>query len=325
MPVTKPLSAEFLFQMQAQDYVVSHDQCLEGGLTRHVIAGRLARHGWQRLLPGVYLCHPGTPSRRQRMVAALLYAGPGSAIDADDACVFYGVQAVRADDHIIRVVVDAASDVRSRGFVVVRRTVAPIRTVDTDRLRYLEPAAAVVASARLRTSPRRVLAILSDAVQRGVIREQDLVRAHIQGPPRNARLCDAALEQVTGGVRSAWEGEFRWLAESSLLLPPLLYNRKIRLPTGDIFVPDALCVEAALVHETNGRRAHGRDDLFEDMQQRHELLTVSGLAALHSSPHRLRTAGRIVLARFEELYLQRRGMGLPPGVVLLPVDGDNAA
>ena len=304
-----------------QDWVVTGAQAQRAGLTARAVLDRVQRNRWKRLLPDVYLAHPGEPSRRQLLIAALLYAGPDSAIDADDACAFHGLTSVRPDSDLVRVVVPQTSVVRSHRFVLVRRTSTPIRTIETGRLRYVEPAAGVVAAARLRSVDRRVLAILSEAVQRRVVTPDDLLRAHVQGPPRNAKPTARALEQLRAGVQSAPEGEFRLLAEASRVLPPLLYNRRLRLPSGAIVVPDALALDAGLVHETNGRRAHARDDLFEDMQVRHEAMTTAGLTVLHTSPQRLRRNGREVLVGFERCYARLRGNGLPRGVVLLPDRG----
>lgn len=167
-----------------------------------------------------------------------------------------------------------------------------IQVVSTERLRYLEPAAAVIAATRRLSSDRAVLALVSDAVQRGVVGFEALMRAHIQGPPRNSRRADRALEHVGAGVRSAPEGDFRRLAEASTILPPLLYNRMLRLPSGRCISPDALAAEAGLVHETNGRGPHRRDDLFEDMQERHDAMTEAGLTVLHNPPRRIWLAGR---------------------------------
>lgn len=302
----------------AQDHVVTRQQLLAGGVTRHGIENRFEYDGWQRLLPEVYLTHPGEPSRRQRLVAALLYAGEGAAIDADDACAFHGLRAVRPDDDLVRVVVPDESKARSFGFVRVRRTKAPIRVVTTELLRYLEPAAAAIAAARLRRDDRVVLAILSDAVQRRIVSHRDLVRAHVQGSPRNATRTDRALEHLGAGIRSAPEADFRMLAEASTVLPPLLYNARLQLPSGRVVSPDALAVDAALVNETNGRAAHERADLFADMQERHDAMTEAGLIVMHNPPRRLRLRGREAIAQFERVYLRNAGRGLPLGVVLLP-------
>lgn len=287
------------------------------GLSRHGIAHREQYDGWQQILRNVFLCHPGTPSRRQRLIAALLYAGAEAAIDADDACVFHGVRAVRPHDSTVHVAVPAESTARSHSFVVVRRTGAPYDVTRTDLLRYVDPATAVIAAARLRSSDRRVLAMLSDAVQRNVTTPDELLRAHLRGSPRNARLTDLALRHIRAGTQSAPEAGFRQLATASLVVPPLLYNALLRLPDGQTVSPDALALDAGLVHETNGRESHARADLFDDMQARHDAMTAAGLVVLHNTPARIDRHGRQVLAEFERCYERLAGRGLPPGVVLI--------
>jgi hypothetical protein len=94
-------------------------------------------------------------------------------------------------------------------------------------------------------------------------------------------------------------------------------NALLRLPEGELISPDALFLDAGLIHETNGRIAHQREDLFEDMQVRHSLLTTAGFTVLHNSPRRLATHGREVLVQVERCYTRDRGRGLPPGVTLV--------
>lgn len=167
------------------------------------------------------------------------------------------------------------------------------------------------------SSERAVLAAFSEAVQRRLVTVEQLTTAHIQGPPRRAGLADAALADIGAGIHSAPEADFRRLAEASLVLPPLLYNRRLRLPSGRVVVPDALAVDAGLVHETNGRRPHEREDLFDDMQERHDEMTESGLVVLHNSPRRIRSQARSVIAQFERCYQLNAGRGLPEGITLL--------
>ena len=303
--------------LRGQDYVVTRGQALQAGLTRHGIANKREYDGWQALLPQVYLAHPGDPSRRQLLVAALLYVGRGAAIDDVDAARFHGLRSAAVDDEIVHVVAPHGTLARSRDFVRVRRTSAPFRVVRTDLIRYVEPATALIAMSRRLTSFRQVLAVLSDGVQRGLTTYEELMRAHVQGSPRRAGFADAALAQIGSGIRSEPEATFRLLAEASVVLPPLLYNCTLRLPSGRLVSPDALAVDAGLVHETNGRSAHSRLDLFEDMQVRHDEMTEAGLTVLHNSPVRLAQRGREVIAQFERCYLRLRGHGLPAGVELL--------
>jgi hypothetical protein len=318
MPARCPIDPLLLALIREQDFVVTRAQAVGAGMTRHALSNVKTYDGWQKLLPNVYLCHPGEPSRRQMMVAALFYAGRGAAIDDVDACRFHGITNAQVDDDVVRVAVPVDSRARSVAFVRIRRASDSFAFVQTRHLRYVSPAPAVIAAARRRTTERGVLALLSDALQRRIVTFDELMAAHVQAPPQNAAFADRALESLGAGIQSAPEADFRNLALASIVLPQLLYNRLLRLPSGRVVSPDALCVEAALVHETNGRRPHEREDLFEDMQERHSVMTAAGLTALHSTPRQIRASGRLVIAHFERCYLRDVGKGLPPGVELLP-------
>lgn len=280
---------------------------------------RLRADQWRLLLPDVYLTHPGEPSRRQMLIAALLYAGPASAIDGADACRFHGIKAVAVDDERVHVVVPFGEPARTRGFAVVRRTIAPISVVVTEWSRYVDPATAVVAATRRMWRSRDVLAAFSDALQRRAATYDELITAHVQGPPRNSRLADLALGTLASGVRSAPEADFQRLASASVLLPRVEYNVWLRLPGGRVVCVDALIPSSGVVHEKNGRSAHAREDLFEDMQERHDALMASGLIVLHNSPRRIRERPREVIAQVERCHALHDGRGRPPDVTVLPI------
>jgi hypothetical protein len=300
-----------------QDHVLGRMQALDVGLTTNAIEHRLKSRQWQRMLPGVYLTAPTEPSRRQMLVAALVYAGPQSAIDDVDACRYHGVRSVAIDELIVHVVVPGWSAARSRGFVVVRRTDRPIVTVDTERLRYVDAATAVVVAARGMRRDRAALAAISDALQRRVTTYDDLVRAHVQGPPRGARTVSRALAALSTGAASAPEVDFLDLVALSSILPTPLCNVLLRLPSGRLISPDALLLTSAVIHETNGRRPHSRADLFEDMQERHDVLTAAGFTVLHNSPSRLLRQPREVLSEVERCHVREDGRGLPAGVTIV--------
>ncbi|HEX3906391.1 MAG TPA: hypothetical protein VHW92_00505 [Mycobacteriales bacterium] len=301
----------------AQDHVLGRTQALEAGVTRNSIEHRLKTRQWQRMLPSVYLTAPTEPSRRQMLVAALVYAGPQSAIDDVDACRFHGLRNVVIDELVVHVVVPGESAARSRGFVVVRRTDRPIVTVATERLRYVDAATAVVIAARGMRRDRAVVAAISEALQRRVTTYDELVRVHVQGPPRGARIVGRALASLGTGAASVPEVDFLTLVAISPILPPPLCNVLLRLPCGRLISPDALFLTSGLVHETNGRQAHARADLFEDMQERHDAMTAAGLTVLHNSPRRLLTAPREVLGEVERCHSRLDGRGLPEGITIV--------
>ena len=300
-----------------QDGVLHRTQALESGLTRRAIGHRLGSGAWQVLLPYVYLTHSGEPSRRQLLIAAQLYAGPRSAIDGADACRWHGILAVALNESVVHVVEPWGEPARSTHFVVVRRTLAAIPVVTSDRLRYVDAATAVIAASRRMRSDRAVLAALSDALQRNKVSYDELVTAHIQGSPRNARRADRAIAYLGAGARSAPEADFLRLAAASTVLPSPICNAILRLPGGRLISPDALYDDAGVVHETNGRSAHEREDLFEDMQERHDAMTAAGLIVFHNSPRRLASHGRQVITEVERAYALHAGRGLPAGVELL--------
>jgi hypothetical protein len=290
---------------------------LSQGLSPRAVKYRLATGQWRVLLPEVYLTHPGEPSRRQMFLAALLYAGDESAIDGADACRFHGIKAVAIDDDNVHVVVPWGSAARSRGFVVIRRTLARIVTVDTELLRYVDPATAVIAATRRMTNRRSVLAALSDALQRNTTTFDELVRAHVQGPPRNSRHADDVLADLGAGTRSTPEADFRHLVLASTVLPTVEYNVWLRLSDGRVLCVDALIVSSGVIHETNGRKAHEREDLFEDMQERGDALTTEGFVVLNNAPSRIRLRGREVIAQVERCHQMNDRRGLPPGVEII--------
>jgi hypothetical protein len=300
-----------------QDHVLGRMQALDAGLTTNAIEHRLKSRQWQRMLPGVHLTAPTEPSRRQMLVAALVYAGPESAIDDVDACRYHGLRSVAIDELIVHVVAPGWSAARSRGFVVVRRTDRPIVTVDTERLRYVDAATAVVVAARGTCRDRAAVAAISEALQRRVTTYEELVRAHVQGPPRGARIVSRALGSLSTGAASAPEVDFLKLVALSPILPAPLCNVVLRLPSGRLISPDALLLTSAVIHETNGRRPHARADLFEDMQERHDVLTAAGFTVLHNSPRRLLREPREVLSEVERCHLREDGRGLPPGVTIV--------
>lgn len=251
------------------------------------------------------------------LVAALLYAGPRSAIDGADACRFHGIRSITPDDNLVQVAVPRGEKARSIGFVVVRQTRAVIYRESTDLVRYVDPAAAVIAATRRMSRARPVLAALSDALQRRATTYDDLLRAHLAGPPRNSRLASDALEQLGDGIRSVAEADFRTIAMNSKILPPLEFNVWLRLRCGRIVCVDALIRSSAVVHEVNGRVAHAREDLFEDMQERHDALTASGFTVLHNSPRRVLRSGAAAIAQVEQCHLMYDGRGIPGGVEIL--------
>ena len=121
MPVTVRLDglADLLDQ---QFSVVSRGQLLVLGMKNNAMQWRIRAGGpWQVLLPGVYLSQTGAPNLRQKAMAALLYAGPGSLITGPVAMMHHGLRSPVLLE-TVDVLVPMRRQRRSTGFVRLHRT-----------------------------------------------------------------------------------------------------------------------------------------------------------------------------------------------------------
>jgi hypothetical protein len=132
----------------AQHQVISRSQALACGIPRSTITSWCRPEGiWQRLLPGVYLTVTGKPTSEQRLMAALLYAGPHSMITGPAALRAYRLRSPGPD--VIDVLVPQAARRQSTGFVRVHRSRRLPRAYRIGPIRYAVPARAVADAARL--------------------------------------------------------------------------------------------------------------------------------------------------------------------------------
>ena len=316
MPKTSPIPPGLAQVLEQQHGVITRRQSLEH-LSESAVLERLGRR-WQVLLPGIYVAHTGPVTDLQRLWAALLYGGKDAMLDDTTALRESGSNYL-PDDTQIRVLVPDTVQRASRDFVTLRRTIYLPRPVFGRGNVRLAPMARALADFALRYDDERtVRAVLASAVQRRQVSLDQLDHELKIAPARGKKRFVRVLEELHSGVRSAPEGDVRGLVATSKVLPLPLYNCLLGLPDGRKISPDLLLEEAALVHETNGRKPHfEEEDAFDSMQERHDAMTVAGLTVLHNSPRLIRTDGGRVLADLETCYLRDRGKGLPPGVVIL--------
>src|SRR3954468_19897788 len=126
-----------------QDGVLGIEQLVGCGWNYDAIAYRVKRKVWQVLVARVVLTTSGVPTQRQRLRAALLHGGEGSALTAFDACALYQLTAVPPSD-----TVDAGGVAerapRSKGFVRIFPTTRPFVSIDRDGLSAVAAPRAVV-------------------------------------------------------------------------------------------------------------------------------------------------------------------------------------
>jgi len=278
---------------------------------RTQLAGR-----WQRVLPGIYATFTGQLTFEQRCRAALLFCGERALLSDATALTLLRAKYLPRDDRI-HVLVHQSRGVHSRDWLVVRRThyfpralwIAGNPCVPAER-------ALAEFSCRVRDE-RAALAVVSWALTQRLVHITDLEAtfAHL---PRFGRGCASnVLRQVRAGVRSVGEASFVQLSSRSRVLPEPKLNWLLQLPNGRKVSPDALYIESAIVHETNGRDPHGDEDRFESMQERADAMTAAGFAVFGNTPRQISAEGGRILRELEQAHLVRAGMELPRGVVVL--------
>jgi hypothetical protein len=300
--------------LRQQDGLLTRKQTLEQlsvGALRHRLGST-----WRIVLPGVYAAFTGKLTTRQRLRAALLYAGPRALLSDVTALRAYGVQYLPPDPNV-HLLIPATAHRASHGFAVVRRTHRPPRPRIVDGFPCCPPERAAVEAAARLGDQRLARAIMADIVQRriGDIGRLASELPHITG--RGSGIVRRAIGDILAGARSSPEVDFVELCKNEPGLPMPLLNPLLELPGGRRISPDALFLDAGLVHETNGRGPHSSDNRFEDMQSRHDLMTAAGLVVLHNPPRRLNLEGKQVMAEVVACYQRHARRGLPDGIVIL--------
>lgn len=263
------------------DGVVRTAELRANGVSGSAITVRCRPGGpWQRLLPGVLLLSSAAPSRRQRLRAALAYAGAGAAITGVDAASLDHDLGVRARDEV-HVLVPAAKRAATHGYVVVERTTRMPVLIERDGLSYAPVPRAVLDAARRERDAVRLRALLSGPVRRGLCSVAELRAELDAGNQHGSAAPRAALRAVSDGVLSLTAGLARRVARGTPLPAPR-WNVPIRDVTGALIgVVDAWWDDVALAWNITSRPGP---------EPRHACLTAAGVVVLRTSPDRLRGA-----------------------------------
>jgi hypothetical protein len=274
--------------LRDQERVISRSEALDCGMPLHQVRYRTRPGGpWQRLLPGVYLAATGTPTRVQIEIAALRYAGPGSALTGTASLRRHGVRV--PESKALTVLIPGARVRENRSFVRVWPTVRMPEFVMADgAVRFTQAARAVADASRELGSLREVRAVTADAVQRRACRLDQLIDELAHAPMRQSAWLRQALAEVADGVRSVAEGELRDLIIQARLPHPM-FNARLYLGRTFLARPDAWWPEAGVAAEVDSREWHLSPGDWAQTMARHARMTACGILVLHFTPTQVRT------------------------------------
>jgi hypothetical protein len=276
MPNDVPRSLRDLAELQSG--VICRSQVLAAGLSTDVIRARIEGGRWQRLHRGVYAFFSGAPDRQAMLWAAVLRAGPGSALSYQTAAELDGL--LDKPGPVIHVTIPAARRATAiRGVVVHTR-------LNAERARH---------PARLppRTRLEETVLDLTDGCG-DVVAAMDWVSRALG---RRLTTQDKLREAMTQ------RSQLRWRAEITRALSPDLagihsalefrYFRDVErphaLPRGARQAParqggksryrDVLYEEYGLIVELDGRAAHPDEGRWLDIS-RDNAAAATGLITL---------------------------------------------
>jgi hypothetical protein len=281
------------FLLVSQRRVLSREQALACGITRHGLEHRLRAGGpWQKVLPGVYLTVTGAPTDTQRQVAALLYAGPESLITGLSAVGFHGIRGPRTE--LVDVLIPVTRQLADREFMRIHRTRRLPSSCVTDlALRYVRPERAVADAVRCLDHLADARTVVASAVQQRRCTIAQLAEEQ-RGRDRHDALLRLVLAEVAAGVRSAAEADLRALIIASDLPTPL-YNPDLYLDGEFLARPDAWWPDGGVAVEVESREWHLLPSDWERTLSRRRQMAAAGISVLQFSPGQLRTEPETLL------------------------------
>jgi hypothetical protein len=267
--------------------------------------------GWTRLLTGVYLLTGGSPTRGQMVRAAMLRAGPGSALTGVEAADRHGVRRLPTDQSV-HVLVPNARALASQSFMVVERSRRPWSIHMIGGFPLVNVERALVDAARREQRLDVVRAMLADGLQRGLCTVASLTEEVAVRRLRGTAIVRRVLAEVGDGVRSAAEAWAHSLIRGSGLPKPA-WNVELRTSDGQsLGVMDAWWDDVGLAWEIDSLEFHLTPDGYARTMRKHSALAAAGVLVVHTVPSQLQRDTAAVLRDLSAAHASAAARPRPP-------------
>lgn len=285
-----------------QDGVASRAQLLAAGVGVESWRWHAGRT-WRMVLPRVVLMSRSDPTPRQRLVAALLWAGPRSVLAGPTAARAHGITSA-PDDGSVHLLVPRPGTDRAAGFASVRRTVLhDPDVVVRGPLRMSSPARAAVDAAASAPSPATATAVLVEAVQRRIASLDDVAEWVHRTRPAPDGSVRAALTAAATGAWSRPEHALSVLVGRSTVLPEPWLNPELTTASGTaLLTPDVWFDDVALAAMVHSYRFHAQGEDWDATVDADGSLTAQGIVVVGVTPRRIDREPDAVLARLEQAH-----------------------
>lgn len=177
------------------DGVIRSDELRAAGVSNYAVSARCRPSGpWRRVLPGVVLMTTGPPSRRQRLRAAVAYAGEGCVLSGADALRANGIRVPCPDE--VLVLLPSERRAVSQSYVTVERTTRLPVPIFRDGLPVAPVVRATIDAARREHDLDRLRALLLAPLRSGACTLTELLAELGAGSQRGSAAPRAVLSAL---------------------------------------------------------------------------------------------------------------------------------
>jgi hypothetical protein len=270
--------------LRVRERVVSHAELVQLGVSLSTICKRIRRGGpWQRAHPGVVITHSGTPTARERTLAALTYAGDGAVLTGAAALRLRGVRAV-ARVQTQHVLVPHHRRKQSRPDVMVERTRTMPAPTQHSGLVMAPVARCVIDACRQMQRLGDVRELVAEVVQRGLCTASDLVEALSTAANQRSALPREAVAEIHAGVRSVAEAHTREVFARHGIPQPR-WNWALYTVDGEhVATPDGWWDDIGCALQIDSMRYHLGPRLYRRTQQLQRALACYDVPFLPVAP-----------------------------------------
>lgn len=270
-----------LLDPTADPRVLTRADAFARGYSRRAIDHRVATGRWRRVLPRTYLT-VDTLTWRDRLDAALAFAGPQALLSGAAALADEELRSVRRPDQVL-VVVPLSVAVHPHGWVRVRRTARMPERALLPGPRRVPMARAVADLALERRRLDDVRALVTEAVRRDLCTIEELMTELATGPRSGSAFLRQAIEEASGGAWSAPEARAATVLRRAGV-PAFEPNARINLPDGRWFFVDFLWRELRAVLEIDSVEHHASPPDADNTSDKHLALETLGYSVVHRMP-----------------------------------------
>ncbi|MFJ8578947.1 type IV toxin-antitoxin system AbiEi family antitoxin domain-containing protein [Micromonospora sp. NPDC093277] len=264
-----------------QGGVVTREQALAAGFSRHEIDNQVAMGRWRRVARAVYLV--AVPSeeavlRRSRIRAAVLSLGPAAHAVLATAAELHGIAGLRRFDEIHVCLPGRAARgarIRDPAIIVHQLDHPPHAVTAVDGIPVTAPLL-TVAELILRQPRYPAVSVLDSALNRGLVRDDELpsILSMIRGR-RGAVAARRYLTEANGLAQSPLETRTRLRCVDGRV-PPDCLQLEVRDDDGYLLgVGDMGWRASRVIAEADGREAHETPNaLFGDRHRQNRLVNA---------------------------------------------------